>query len=130
MLVAGAAYALIGVGSANLDNTVWGGGWRPWRLGAWLASAVVAAAHVGYEHYRLGSSPSRSALHVAAAVGLGAFGIALGVNIHWLLATTRPPRPPLLALALFPVITIVPTFVGGLVVAAVLSRFSPRGRVA
>jgi len=111
---------------------VWASGVRPWRLGAWLASAVVAAVHIGYEHYRLGSSPLGSAVHVAAAASLGGFGIALGANLHWLLstATTRPELPPLLALALFPVVTGIPAFVGGLAIAALLRHFSRPSRVA
>jgi len=132
MLIVGAAYGVIGVGSANLDDTVWANGMRPWRLGAWLASAIVAAVHIGYEHHRLGSSPLRSAWHVAGAASLGGFGIALGANLHWLLstATTRPELPPLLALALFPVVTGIPAFVGGLAVAAVVRHLSRRSRMA
>src|SRR6184192_4510046 len=62
---------------------------RLWRLAAWLASALVAAAHIGYEHYRLGSSPRPTALHAAGAVALGAFGLALAANVHWLFEIGR-----------------------------------------
>src|SRR2546428_6720865 len=70
---------------------------RVWRLAAWLASAAAAAAHIGYEHYRLRSSPRPTALHAAGAVALGAFGLALAANIHWLVAGTHGQHPPLLA---------------------------------
>jgi hypothetical protein len=126
MIVVGVAYAIIGAGSAALDNVVWPGGVHPWRLGAWIASAAVGAAHIGYEHYRLGSPSLRTALHAAAAVALGALGIAIAANIHWLLAEQRPPRAPLLALPLFPLITAIPAFVAALIVATVLTRFSRR----
>jgi hypothetical protein len=127
MTVAGVAYAVIGAGSAALDDTVWANGWRPWRLAAWVASAIVGVAHIAYEHYRLVSGPRRTALHASGAVALGAFGIALAANVHWLLATTRPPRPPLLALPLFPAVTAIPAFLAALAVAAAMSRLSRRG---
>src|SRR5437763_12611058 len=54
MLVA-AAYAAIGIVFAALPADAHHV--RVWRLAAWLASAVVAAAHIWYEQYRLRSSP-------------------------------------------------------------------------
>ena len=123
MLVA-VAYAAIGIVFAALAvdaNHV-----RVWRLAAWVASAVVAAAHIWYEQYRLGSSPRPTALHAAGAVALGAFGLALAANVHWLVAGTHGQRPPLLALPVWPVVTALPAFLAALAIAAVLARF---GRV-
>jgi len=100
---------------------------RLWRLAAWVASAAVAAAHIGYEHYRLGSSPRPTALHAAGAVALGAFGLAVAANVHWLFAETHGQRSPLLALPVWPVITAIPAFLVALAVGAVLGRFSRRG---
>jgi len=120
MLVA-VAYAAIGIVFAALAvdaNHV-----RVWRLAAWLASAVVAAAHIWYEQYRLGSSPRPTALHAAGAVALGAFGLALAANVHWLFAGTHGQRPPLLALPVWPVVTALPAFLAALAIAAVLARF-------
>ena len=97
---------------------------RLWRLAAWLASAAVAAAHIGYEHYRLNSSPRATALHAAGAVALGAFGLALAANVHWLFAGTHGQPAPLLALPVWPVITALPAFPLALAVATVLARFS------
>jgi len=123
MLVA-VAYAAIGIVFAAL--AVDAHHVRAWRLAAWVASAVVAAAHIWYEHYRLGSSPRPTALHAAGAVALGAFGLALAANVHWLVAGTHGQRPPLLALPVWPVVTALPAFLAALAIAAVLARF---GRV-
>jgi len=119
MIVVAVAYVAIGIVFAALAadaNHV-----RLWRLAAWLASAAVAAAHIGYEHYR-----RPTALHAAGAVGLGAFGLALAANVHWLFAGTDGQRPPLLALPVWPVITALPAFLAALAVAAVLARVSRR----
>ncbi len=121
LLLVAVAYAAIGIVFARLAvdaNHV-----RVWRLAAWLVSAVVAAAHIWYEQYRLGSAPRPTALHAAAAVALGAFGLALAANVHWLFAGTHGQRPPLLALPVWPVVTAVPAFLAALAIAAVLARF-------
>ena len=121
LLLVAVAYAAIGIVFARLAvdaNHV-----GVWRLAAWLASAVVAAAHIWYEQYRLGSSPRPTALHAAGAVALGAFGLALAANVHWLFAGTHGQRPPLLALPVWPVVTAVPAFLAALAIAAVLARF-------
>src|SRR6184192_1224220 len=124
MILVAVSYVVIGIGVAALaksDHV------RLWRLAARVASALVAAAHIGYEHYRLGSSPRPTALHGAGAVALGAFGLALAANAHWLFAGTHGQRSPLLALPVWPVITAIPAFPVALAVAAVLARFSRRG---
>ena len=124
MILVAVAYVAIGIVFAALAadaNHV-----RLWRLAAWLASAAVAAVHIGYEHYRLRSSPRPTALHAAGAVALGAFGLALAANVHWLVAGTPGQRPPLLALPVWPVITALPAFLAALAVAAVLARVSRR----
>src|SRR5712692_669308 len=124
MILVAVAYVAIGIVFAALAadaNHV-----RLWRLAAWLASAAVAAAQIGYEHYRLGSSPRPTALHAAGAVALGAFGLALAANIHALFAATHGQHSPLVALVAWPVITAVPAFLAALAVAAVLARFSRR----
>ena len=124
MILVAVAYVAIGIVFAALAadaNHV-----RVWRLAAWLASAAAAAAHIGYEHYRLRSSPRPTALHAAGAVALGAFGLALAANVHWLVAGTHGQRAPLLALPVWPVMTALPAFLAALAVAAVLARFSRR----
>src|SRR5213596_4332343 len=123
MILVAVSYVVIGIGFAALAKS---DHMRLWRLAAWLASALVAAAHIGYEHYRLGSSPRPTALHAAGAVALGAFGLALAANVHWFFARTPGQHPPLLALPVWPVITALPAFLVALTVAAVLTRISPR----
>src|SRR5262245_40555666 len=59
-----------------------------WRLAAWLICAVAFAIHIGLEHFRLRSSPRRTALHASLSVALGAFGLAAAATIHALRART------------------------------------------
>jgi hypothetical protein len=125
MLVA-VTYVVIGIGFAALARSPDADRARLWRLAAWLASAAVAAAHIMYEHYRLRESPRPVALHAAGAVGLGAFGLAVAANVHWLFAGRPGQHAPLLALPVWPVVTAVPAFLGALAVAAVLARLSRR----
>ena len=126
MALVAVAYAVIGIVFGVLAKSGDANHVRLWRLAAWVASAAVAAVHIGYEHYRLGSSPRPTALHAAGAVALGAFGLAVAANIHSLFAATRGQHSPLLALVAWPVITALPAFIVALVVAAVLARFSRR----
>jgi hypothetical protein len=94
-----------------------------WRLAAWLVSAAAFAAHLGYEHFRLRNSPLRAASHVSAAVALGAFALAVWVNVHghWDASSHQSPLAPL-ALVVFPAVTGAPAFVVALVALAVLAR--------
>jgi len=126
MILVAVAYVLIGIVVAALDDSPDPNVVRLWRLVAWGASAALAAAQIWYEHYRLAGSPGATALHAAGAVALGAFGLALAANIHWLLTDTRGPHSPLVALVAWPVITALPAFLAALVVAVVLARLSRR----
>ena len=127
MAVVAVAYVVIGIVFGVLGRSSDANHVRLWRLAAWVASAAVAAVHIGYEHYRLGSSPRPTALHAAGAVALGAFGLAVAANVHWMFAETHGQRSPLLALPVWPVITAIPAFLVALAVGAVLGRFSRRG---
>ena len=121
----GACYALVGITFAVPVTHA-----HAWRLAAWLVSAAVYAAHIAYERVRLRSSPSASALHVATGVALGAFGLAVGANIHSLStgSTHEHQRLLLLSLGIWPVMTAVPAFLVALGVNVVLERAiaSPR----
>jgi hypothetical protein len=93
-----------------------------WRLTAWLASVIVFAVNIWYEHVRLRSSPFSSALRTSLAVALGAFVLAAGANLQSLWVTGSNHRSLALALVVWPIVAGVPAFVVALVVAAWLVR--------
>ena len=118
-LLVGVAYGLIGSLFALPASHV-----HAWRLAAWIVSGAVYAAHIGYEHFKLRSSPRVTALHVAVAVAIGAFALVVEGMLHdlWTASTIRPVW--LLALVVLPAVTAVPAFLGGLVIETTLRRFS------
>src|SRR4051794_40917445 len=117
-LLAGTLYLIIGVGFAPLAvPSVFF-----WRLAAWIVSAVVYAGHIGYEHFRMRSSPHSTALHVAFGTATGAFGLATAANLHSFVTATGNTRLLRIALLVWPLITGFPAYMVALVLAAVLSR--------
>ncbi len=87
-----------------------------------MVSGGAYAVHIGYEHFRLRNSPRVTALHVAVAVAIGAFALAVAGMIHSL-STASGMRPAwLLALVIWPAVTAVPAFLGALIAGAVLAR--------
>ena len=122
-LLAAALYVVISLGSVALDQAS-GGGIHPWRLASWLASAVVAAAQVWYEHYRLNTAPTKIALRAAASVALGAFGLAVSAYLHSL--RTPGAHRVSIALVAWPVMTAAPAFLAALGITTLLARLSPR----
>ncbi|HEY3135167.1 MAG TPA: hypothetical protein VGL29_03860 [Blastocatellia bacterium] len=126
-IVAGIAYFVVGYGSAALDPSVPDKARFAWRLSAWVVSAAVFAAHIGYEHFRLADSPRAIALHSAAAVALGAFLLAAAATVRSAVSASYAPHWRfLLALVVWPVITGVPAFVVALVAGAALARLPRR----
>jgi hypothetical protein len=93
-----------------------------WRLTAWLASVVVFAVNIWYDHFRLRSSAFSTALRTSLAVVLGAFVLAAGANLQSLWATASNHRSLALALVIWPIVAGVPAFVVALVVGAWLVR--------
>jgi hypothetical protein len=90
-----------------------------------VISAVTFTAHFWYEHFRLRSAYRAAALHIATAVAVGAFGLAVAAMIHSL-STTGAIRPVwLLALILWPAITAVPAFLAALAGGAILTLLRP-----
>ena len=116
-IVIGVLYCVIGIVFALPSNQV-----RLWRLAAWVVSAAVYAAHIGYEKFRLGNSPRATALHTALATAIGAFGLAVAANFHEVWITSSYRLSLALALVAWPALTAVPAFVVALVVAAALAR--------
>jgi hypothetical protein len=97
---------------------------QAWRLAAWAVSGIGYGAHITYERIRLRTSPASAALHVAVAVALGAFGLAVGANVHSLSngSTSQHQRLLLLSLGIWPVMTALPAFLVALGTSVVLAR--------
>lgn len=115
----GTGYAAIGVGFAVPVTHP-----HALRLAAWAVSAFGFAAHIAYERFRLQNSPGPAALHVAVAVALGGFGLAVGANIHSLIAGSSVQHRQLLRLSLviWPLISSLPAFAVAFVANLVLAR--------
>lgn len=128
ILLAGAAYVLIGIGTSMLAAGVTSsGGGKAWRLAAWLLSLVIFFVHFATERDR---EPRRVrvAARVALAVAIGAFGVAaLGpLRMHW--ADAARLKLVLLSLVAWPVLTGVPAFVVALLGGVVLDRLAARAQ--
>jgi len=123
VVLLGAVYAFVGITFAIPADPA-----KVWRLAAWVVSAFAYAAHIGYERFRLRNSPRSAALHVALAVALGAFGLAVGANVHSLRlgSTNEHRRLLLLALVLWPIMTALPAFLVALVAGWVLALARPQ----
>ncbi len=117
-LLVGVAYFLIGWAFALPTTNV-----QVWRLLAWAASGAVFIAHMAYERVKLGGPPRSSAWHIALAVALGAFLLAIAGMLHSLLTTSAIQPTWFLALVLWPAVTAIPAFIGALIAGAVLARF-------
>jgi vacuolar-type H+-ATPase subunit I/STV1 len=119
MILVGAVYLVVGLASSTFAR--WSASNQmvaTWRLLAFLISAVAFAVHIGYEHFRVGSSALTTALHVAMAVALGAFGLAVSANVHRVWFSSSHQRALILALVAWPALTAIPAFVVALVAAA------------
>lgn len=127
VILLGAVYVVIGLtssalaGSAGSHQTL-----VVWRWLAFLISALVFGAHVAYEHLQVRSSPRIAAWHAAAAVALGAFGLAVAANVHGYLSPTPSRHSISVALLAWPLLCGLPAFVVALAASVVLSRARPR----
>src|SRR5712691_11594916 len=100
VILIGVLYCVIGIVFALPSNQV-----RMWRLAAWVISAAVYAAHIGYEHFTLRNASRSTALHVAVAVGIGGFALAVAATVHSLFVPPNYQRWRfVLALVVWPVI--------------------------
>lgn len=114
----GVLYGVIGIVFALPSNQG-----RMWRLSAWVVSAALYAAHIAYEHLRLRNSSTKTALHVALAVAIGGFGLAVAAIIHSLFAPPNYSRWRfVLALVAWPIITGLPAFIVALAISWVLAH--------
>ncbi len=113
--VAGIVFAALAKSAVSNEMVV------AWRLAAWVISAVGFATHIRYEHLRLHSPPRTTALHLALAVGLGAFALAVSASLH---ARATQHRFPVIALVVWPIFTALPAFVVAFVSAVLLGRFA------
>jgi len=95
-----------------------------WRLAAWGVSGALLTAHVLYERFRLQNPPLTAALHVGLGSAIGGFGIAVGANVHSMLAAVPSRNLAMLklSLAIWPVVTGLPAFLVALGMSAVLTR--------
>jgi hypothetical protein len=123
-VVVGAGYFVIGTIFATLaKSAVADPGRVAWRLTAWLVCAALYAAHIAFEHWRLGSGARSMAMHAALAVAVGGFALAVAGLVHSLQVGAHREASWLLALVLWPLVTAVPAFLVALVAGAVLARF-------
>src|SRR5207248_479380 len=77
VVLVGGGYIVIGIVFAMPATHV-----QAWRLSAWAVSVLGYAGHLRHERVRLRNSLGSAALHVSLAVALGAFGLAVGANLH------------------------------------------------
>lgn len=123
----GIGYALVGIVFAIPATHA-----QAWRLAAWAASGVGFAAHIAYELFRQQRSPASAALRVACGAAVGAFGLAVGANVHsqFVETTSEHKQLLLLSLAIWPIMTGLPAFLVALATSMVLARVfaSARGK--
>ena len=130
-LLVALTYAVVGVATADFTKAAHSAQWRTlWRLAAWVLSLITVAGHLIHERIRVGNTTKVAALHVATAVAIGAFVLAIAGPIvsHWSMPDFR--RTAFLSLVLWPVVTGIPAFLAALVAGSVLGRLAGRERSA
>jgi hypothetical protein len=121
-MLVGAIYLAVAIATGTLAGSAASDQMRfIWRLSAFVMGAVVFAAHVGYEHFRLRNAARSTAWHASVAVAFGAFALALMANIHDLGSASGYRPRMLIALVAWPLLTAVPAFILALAVAVGLS---------
>ncbi len=122
-ILVGVLYLAVGITSPALAGAAASNQMRFfWRLSAFIISAVVFAAHIAYEHFRLRNTVRPTAWHASVAVAFGAFTLALAANIHDLGSASGYRPRMLIALVAWPLLTAVPAFIVALVVAFGVKR--------
>jgi hypothetical protein len=119
VILVGGLYLVVGRASAALAGAAASNQMRSfWRLSAFVISAVVFAAHISYEHFRLRNTARLTAWHASVGVAFGAFALALAANIRDLGSASGYRPRMLIALVAWPLLTAVPAFLVALVVAS------------
>ena len=95
---------------------------QTWRFAAWVVSFFIYTTHFRYERARSSSPPRMVALHVATAVAIGAFGLAVAGMMRSVTTQGSLKSTWLLALVLFPAVTAVPAFLVALIAAVFAAR--------
>jgi len=129
VIVVGSIYVIVGVASADLAQSATSSEMRQaWRLAAWILSLVVFVGHMLYERARPGNTTRSLALHVAAAVAIGGFGLAVvgPARAYW--GTERFWRVTILSLVLWPLLLGLPAFLVALAAGSALERWTPRAK--
>jgi hypothetical protein len=123
VLLIALVYAVVGIVTAYLSKSAHTAQLGTmWRMAAWLLSFITFAGHVAHERVRVGNTTVKSALLAAVAVALGAFALAVmgPARSHW--GATDFWRAAVLSVPLWPILTGVPAFLGGLVAGSILGR--------
>lgn len=118
-ILLGAVYFVFGIAFAAFAS--WSGSSsmrETWNRLGFVASAIAFAVHLGYEHFRLRNSVLITAWHVAIAVALGAFALAVKANVHGYRVGSSNKGLLAFSLLAWPALTAVPAFVVALVAAA------------
>src|SRR5882724_9991083 len=103
VILVGVLYLAVGITSARLAGAAASDQMRFfWRLSAFIISALVFAAHIAYEHFRLRNTARPSAWHASVAVAFGTFALALAANIHDLGSASGYRLRMLIALVAWP----------------------------
>jgi len=125
VLFVGVAYFVVGYVFGELDDLgVTDRGVFLWRLGAWVLSAVIFAAHLWLEYAKFRNATFAIALHATLAVAFGAFLLAVAATFHaaWI-ESSAPLWRYVIALVAWPIFTAVPAFLVAIIVATALTRF-------
>jgi hypothetical protein len=124
----GALYVSIGVSTATISGRATDAQARTaWRLAAWLLSLAAFAAQIAYELRALRRPPRSAAADSAFAAALGAFGLAVVAAARAIQHGVFGARY-LAALALWPLVILVPALIVGLALAALLRPREGRGK--
>lgn len=123
----GVAYVTIGLVTGELAAAAASIQTRnAWRLAAWLSSFAILIAQFVYDRRGSGSTAGSTARHVAGAVALGAFGLAVvgPVRTHW--GGANFWHTAVLSVVVWPVMTGVPAFVVAFVAGSILGQVARR----